>query len=584
MKLKKKRIIIIGFIAAFGFIGYGLISGGQNQSQKYDLIEVRRGDIIQEVVVTGRVKPAAEVDLAFEQSGQVAAVRIKVGDKVWAGKRLIVLNGAEFSAQLSQARANLASVRAGLVQYQAVKEREQAKLARLSRGPRDEEVAVALVRAASARQALDDARINSDQTTNKVATDLVGSYEGIKDVLRDATAKSDDAVTRQVDQLFVGAAASAAPQLAFDTLHPQIKNEVEWQRFLARAELNKMKELTISPTIQLSGLEDAMESARKGMLAIRDFLQRANDAVADAVNLPAATADSYHFNITGALNNINAVLAAANSQQQKIAAQKVAGQNALAAAETKVNEAKNALAASEAELALAKVPAASEEISAQAAVIKEASANLSRQNSLISQAEAQVAAAAARLAKTVLSSPLNGVATKVEIQAGEIAAPNTAVVTVISSAKFEIEANVAEADIAKIKLGDQAQATLDAYGGEIVFLARVFSIDPAETVIDGVSTYKTRFQFANEDERIKSGLTANVTIQAGKRENVLLIPQRVVAGRDQKKFVRVLTAGSGGEASEKEIQVGLKGSDGNIEITRGLREGERVIAGEKEKK
>ena len=47
-----------------------------------------------------------------------------------------------------------------------------------------------------------------------------------------------------------------------------------------------------------------------------------------------------------------------------------------------------------------------------------------------------------------------------------------------------------EADIAKVAIGDLASSTLDAYGSYVDFPAQVTMIDPAETVIEGVPTYK----------------------------------------------------------------------------------------------
>ena len=64
------------------------------------------------------------------------------------------------------------------------------------------------------------------------------------------------------------------------------------------------------------------------------------------------------------------------------------------------------------------------------------------------------------------------------------------------------------------------------------------------------------------------------------RENVLIIPQRAVIEKNGKKIVRIP---SGKNYQEIEVQTGLRGSEGEIEIISGLREGDKVITFIKEK-
>ena len=144
----------------------------------------------------------------------------------------------------------------------------------------------------------------------------------------------------------------------------------------------------------------------------------------------------------------------------------------------------------------------------------------------------------------------------------------------ISSGVFQIESFVPEVNIALIEVGDNAKVTLDAYGSGVVCEAAVASIDPAETIRDGVSTYKTILEFAEDDPRIRSGMTANVRIMTDEREGIISIPQGLVLERDGKKFV-VVKAGEGVE--EREITVGAVSSLGNIEIVNGLSEGDQVV-------
>jgi multidrug efflux pump subunit AcrA (membrane-fusion protein) len=145
---------------------------------------------------------------------------------------------------------------------------------------------------------------------------------------------------------------------------------------------------------------------------------------------------------------------------------------------------------------------------------------------------------------------------------------------VISKDKFKIETNVPEADIAKVGVGNVANVSLDAYGRDTIFPTKVIAIDPAETVIDGVSTYKVTLQFITEDERIKSGMTANIDIVTAKKEGILAIPQRALIRKDGIRIVRVLVEK---EIEERKVETGIVGFDGFIEILSGLKEGETIV-------
>ena len=180
----------------------------------------------------------------------------------------------------------------------------------------------------------------------------------------------------------------------------------------------------------------------------------------------------------------------------------------------------------------------------------------------------------AQISKTEIYSPIKGVVTKKDAKVGEIVTAGASIVSIISDAEFEIESNIPEVDIVKIKIGNEAKVTLDAYGSDILFAAKVISIDPSETMIEGVATYKVTLGFSGNDARIKSGMTANIDILSDKKENVIFVPLRAVIARNGNKIVRIL---DGESVKETEVRVGLRGSDGNIEILEGIKEGDRVV-------
>ena len=192
----------------------------------------------------------------------------------------------------------------------------------------------------------------------------------------------------------------------------------------------------------------------------------------------------------------------------------------------------------------------------------------------VESARAAVDSVKAEISKGIVRSPISGVIGKVEAVKGETVSAGTPVITVISDKKFQIEAYVPEADIAKIKPGNPAKVTLDAYGSDSVFGASVISIDPGETIVEGVTSYKAIIEFSEEDDRVKSGMTANVDVVGDGKSGVVAVPQRAVITDDGRKFLNVLKEGN---ITRVEVKTGFRGSDGYVEITEGLSEGEKVV-------
>jgi HlyD family secretion protein len=192
----------------------------------------------------------------------------------------------------------------------------------------------------------------------------------------------------------------------------------------------------------------------------------------------------------------------------------------------------------------------------------------------IRQAELDIEDTQVEIGKRIIRAPIDGVITDIRTEVGENISSGTPVISLISSNQFQIEANLPESDVAKVEIGAEADVTLDAYGSDVIFHAKVVAVDPGETVIDGVATYKTTLQFIETDPRIKSGMTADILIKGEQKEGVLSVPQRAIIVRDGKKYVQVL---EGEKVQEKLIQTGLRGSDGSVEVTDGLQAGEQVI-------
>lgn len=570
IKITKKIVIISSVIVVIVAVAGFLIFDGEEE-QSYELIEAKRGNIVQEVSITGMVKPSRSVDLAFEKGGRIANIYVKISDKVKSGQKLMELDTASLRAQLSQAEAELESARAQFFQFQAAFDTEKARLEDLRIGVRQEELKITETSVANAEQTLKDAQINLDNVKVKADADLNNLYDDVSDVLNDAYTKSDDAVNKQIIEMFSESTPSDF-DLTFNIYDYSVKNEIEQKRTAVETDILALKNTANS--LASLNKDNALTDSKKHLEVIRDFLTRLNDVVDMEITLSSSTVSAYKGYINTGRTNINTAIANVNSKVQSISSQKITNQNNISSAQTSVNNAQSALSSAQDELALKKAGATQKQIETQEFIVEQANANLSAQRAKIKQAEANIENYKTQIKDSAIFTPFDGIVTKQDKTAGEVVSANTPVVFMISESEFEVEVQVPEADIAKVAVGQDVKVTLDAYGDDVLFSAKVAFIEPTETSVEGVSTYKTTLQFGEKDERIRSGMTANADILSGKQEDVIIIPQRAVISKDNKKIVQVL---SNDTVLDKEVTTGLKGSYGDVAILSGINEGEKII-------
>jgi HlyD family secretion protein len=191
----------------------------------------------------------------------------------------------------------------------------------------------------------------------------------------------------------------------------------------------------------------------------------------------------------------------------------------------------------------------------------------------VAGAQAAVANINAKLSKMVLRAPLSGVVSKQDAKVGEAIAPNVVMAAVISP-DYKIEAYVPEVSVAGVVVGAKAKVSLDAYGKDVVFDAVITRIEPRETIRDGVSTYKIDLAFALADERVRSGMTSNISIETLRKDGALILPSRAIKTVDGVKTVSIKAADG---ITTQTIEVGELDSKGNIEVLSGVSENETVL-------
>jgi len=234
--------------------------------------------------------------------------------------------------------------------------------------------------------------------------------------------------------------------------------------------------------------------------------------------------------------------------------------------------------------------------------VKVAQAQLNVANSLLTANQAQVKQFTAALESTQLdldhtkiTAPVDGVVVSRNVDVGQTVAASLAAPTLFQIAqdltKMQVDTNVSEADVGRVRVDQPATFTVDAYPGQ-VFTGKVTSIREAPINVANVITYDAVIGVSNLDLKLFPGMTANVKILVDQRPNVLRVPNAALRYHPASETAPAGGKGGrkGGAAEEavwtlnadnkpQRVVVATGESDGTYtEVTKGdLKDGDRVI-------
>ncbi len=202
------------------------------------------------------------------------------------------------------------------------------------------------------------------------------------------------------------------------------------------------------------------------------------------------------------------------------------------------------------------------------------------------QAKANFSKAEKNLGYSWIYSPIDGVVMTRDVDEGQTVASGFSTPTLFTIAndlkKMQVIADVDEADIGEVLVGQKVEFEVDAYSEE-KFNGTVTQVRLNATTTSNVVTYEVVIDAPNPELKLKPGLTANVTIYTLDKENVIAVPVRALRfspenyqGQIPEKCVWMTD--KDGSAYPVEVQIGV--TDGIFtEITAGLKAGDKVITG-----
>lgn len=465
------------------------------------------------------------------------------------------------------------------------------------------------------------------KSAEKSLTDAKQSLANIKDTKNQAIANAKESALTPMDtKLFV---SEASLNVVYDIINDgDIKNslsvkdtkyidETETHYALANQKITTAR--TYATAAKLSGSEYDIKSALDKTIDVLNetfnALLSCYNALANSITsaeLPQTGLDAYKASVKAEQSNISTALSVIQSAKQSLTSAVLDYSSSIDTYTASVNTAQSTLDKAKSSLELAKITKDTQISDAENGLsatkilgekknndqnslvdsyynqwqlmekqlsLKKSSPLSSEINlyqSRVAQAEAAFLAAQENLDKTVLRAPVDGVITKKNYEVGEQTNLSNPIYSMMVINNYEIEVTISEADIVKIKVGQEVDVTLDAYTQDAKFNGKVIFIEPAQTLIQDVVYYKVKIALEKTEYEIKSGMTANVDILTASKNNVLIIPQRAVISNGEKK-VRVL---KNGKSEDVTVSTGIKGEEG-LEITDGLNEGEEIIIYEK---
>jgi membrane fusion protein, macrolide-specific efflux system len=235
--------------------------------------------------------------------------------------------------------------------------------------------------------------------------------------------------------------------------------------------------------------------------------------------------------------------------------------------------------------------------------VDQAQEQVFQQESTVATAQTSVTSAEEALDDATLRSPIAGLVIAVNDQVGDtVSGTNTsssgnsggegnsgssdssdssssgsssAFMTIADVAQFTVTADVAEADIANVAVGQTAEITFPAITGASS-KATVTAIAPTGTTSNSIVTYATTITLTNPPKNLRIGQTADVTITTkASKSTALYVPAAAITTADGVSTVKVV---SDGKTTPVTVTLGIVGDDGT-QILTGLTAGETIVIG-----
>jgi HlyD family secretion protein len=178
--------------------------------------------------------------------------------------------------------------------------------------------------------------------------------------------------------------------------------------------------------------------------------------------------------------------------------------------------------------------------------LKSAAASVVQTRAALSQAEVN-------LAKAAIFSPIDGIVVSRDVDIGQTVAASMSAPTLFLLAAdlthMRVNASIDESDVGRIQAGQPVRFTVDAFPSE-PFAGTVAQVRLSPTVTQNVVTYQTIIDVPNPELKLRLGMTANVTVETRRRDNVLRAPNAAVRFKPTTEMFALLGQADPGATGE----------------------------------
>jgi len=184
--------------------------------------------------------------------------------------------------------------------------------------------------------------------------------------------------------------------------------------------------------------------------------------------------------------------------------------------------------------------------------------------------EAKLELAQARLAKTSIRAPFDGVLGLRNVSPGDYVREGDVLVTLEDVSRMQVDLRLPERYLGQLQRGQRLDVEFDAYPGQS-FPATLEAID-VQVDANGRSVV-ARGRIPNVDGLLRTGMFAKIVLVLGKRDRAVMVPEEAVFAVGPEQYVFRVDQG---RAERVRVRTGLR-RDGRVEIVEGIRAGERIV-------
>jgi len=597
----KKFLIIAGVVLIVGGAGYYFFGSSNNKAAvavQQKQATVKKEDLKISVTSTGKVTAKDGVKLSFPVSGnlEVSNVYVKEGDKIKKGDKIASVKTetlefelrnayssyqsalASYNAKTSPSASTVSKSKAAVDQAQV--SLDQAKISlEQTKMTTAQSVATAELNVQTAESNLKmNTDVNDSEIIRSAYSSLISSIKAINISLQKIVRDSDNVLG--VDDSMINSDFKSVLGAKDSSSYGTAKNSYT----AAKQGMNELDTLTNALILSdTSAIDAAADKADAVLVIFQNHLydmQALLEATVTSTDLSQNNLDSLKSTVSTNRSGVNSSISSLDNAIQSVSTAKSNLNQYQLSYNKAVNDLATAKSQAEQNVNNSTISVHSREIALEQAkndyniLISPSSADLASASSQLTSAAVSVDKAKYNVEQATLTSPIDGVVAALNYKTGDIImsdATDKTMASIINNDTLFIEANIEEADISKMKVGEKAEVTFDAVEGLTLTGEVSFISLTSETSSNGIVTYLVRVLMTNtKTSQIREGMTASLEFITFEAPGVLSIPVAAVHNIGGKPSVE--------KQDGTIVNVTTGFTDGKkVEVISGLNEGDVVV-------